>query len=110
MMSLFVTLIVYSSFDKIIYRYHSYIDQCNRYISNFLLNNGFSINEVIITGNYFINRESILDLIDRKQPILYVRLAKLASEIKLKNKWIKNISIYRILPNILHIDIDEYNT
>jgi cell division protein FtsQ len=107
-MLLFFTLILYSSLGEIIYQYNYYISICNQYISNLLLDNGFCIDKIIITGNKFTDKEYILNLVDSKRPILYIGLSKLAYRIKSTNKWIKNVRIHRILPNTLHIDVDEY--
>lgn len=39
---------------------------------------------------------------------MYVSLSKLADNLQSARKWIKHVRIYRILPNTLHINIDEY--
>ncbi|MDD9331328.1 MAG: FtsQ-type POTRA domain-containing protein [Wolbachia sp.] len=107
-MSLFLTLVIYSSFDKIINRLNYYFTLCNEYTSNLLLSSGFTINKVVITGNKFTDKKDILDLIDRTQLIMHVSLSKLSSNVKPISKWIKDVRIHRVLPNTLHINIDEH--
>ncbi|HCE59425.1 MAG TPA: cell division protein FtsQ [Wolbachia sp.] len=102
--SLFLTLVTYSSLGKIISYFNYYSTQC----SNLLLNSGFAIEKVTITGDKFTDQKYVLSLIDKTQPIVYVRLSKLANNIKSVNKWIKDVRVYRILPNTLHIDINEH--
>ncbi|MDG7055896.1 MAG: cell division protein FtsQ/DivIB [Wolbachia endosymbiont of Meromenopon meropis] len=107
--SLFLTLVLYSSLDKITDKLNYYFTWFSNHLTRLLLNSGFSINEIVITGNKFTNKKNILDLIDKTQPIIYISLSKLADNIQSVNKWIKYIRIYRNLPNnILHVNIDEY--
>ncbi len=60
-----------------------------------ILYSSFSIDEVVVSGNKFTNKKDILSLIDRTQPISV-------------SKWIKYVRVHRILPNTLHINIDEH--
>lgn len=106
--TLFLTLVLYSSLDKIISHFNHYVTLCSEYTSNLLLSSGFTIDEVIVTGNNFTNEKDIINQVDRTQPIVYVSLSKLINNIQSASKWIKHVSIHRILPNTLHIDIDEH--
>lgn len=106
--ALFLTLILYSSLDKIINRFNYYFTWYNDCLSSLLLSSGFSIDEVVVSGNKFTNKKDILSLTDRTQPILYISLSKLAGNIQSVSKWIKYVRVHRILPNTLHINIDEH--
>ncbi|MDN5248255.1 MAG: FtsQ-type POTRA domain-containing protein [Wolbachia endosymbiont of Tyrophagus putrescentiae] len=107
-MSLFLTLVIYSSLDRIISCFDYYLTKCDEYTSSLLFSSGFRTDEIVVTGNKFTDERDILNLIDKTQPIVYVRLAKLAKSIKSISQWVKNARIYRILPNTIHIDIDEH--
>ncbi|WP_264337176.1 MULTISPECIES: cell division protein FtsQ/DivIB [unclassified Wolbachia] len=106
--ALFLTLVLYSSLDKITNRFNYYFTWCNDRLSSLLISNGFSIDKVTVTGNKFTNEQDILSLVDRTQPIMYVSLSKLTDNIQSVSKWIKYVRIYRILPSTLQIDIDEH--
>ena len=106
--SLFLTLMIYSSFDKIVSYFDYYSTQCSRYVFKLLLSCGFTIDEVVITGTEFVNKSEILKLVDKTQLIVYIRLPQLVKDIKSVSEWIKEARVYRILPHTLHIDIDEY--
>lgn len=106
--ALFLTLVLYSSLDKITNRFNYYFTWCNDRLSSLLLSNGFSIDKVTVTGNKFTNEQDILSLVERTQPIMYVSLSKLTDSIQSVSKWIKYVKIYRVLPNTLHIDVDEH--
>lgn len=105
---LFLMVTIYSSFDRIINLFDNYFIQCRESISKLLLNYGFMIDEVVVSGNKFTNKQDILTLIDKTQPILYICPSKLVENIKSTSRWIKNVRIYKILPNILSIEIDEH--
>ncbi|VVC35065.1 Hypothetical protein CINCED_3A000279 [Cinara cedri] len=93
------------SMHQMNYGFHTF------YLPNsYLINEtfGFAIEKVAITGNKFADQKDILSLIEKTQPIVYVRLSKLANNIKSVSKWIKDVRVYRILPNTLHIDIYEH--
>ncbi|MDR2831483.1 MAG: cell division protein FtsQ/DivIB [Rickettsiales bacterium] len=106
--TLFLTLVLYSSLDKIINRFHCYFTWCNERISSVLLSSGFSIDEVVVSGNKFTNEKDILNLVNRTQPIMYVSFSKFIDSIQSVSRWIKHVRVHRILPNILHINIDEH--
>ncbi|QOD37884.1 cell division protein FtsQ/DivIB [Candidatus Wolbachia massiliensis] len=106
--ALFLTLVLYSSLDKITSRLNYYLTWCNDHVSSLLLSSGFSIDKVIVTGNKFTNKEEILNLVDKTQPIIYVSLSQLADSIQSVSKWMKHVRIYRILPNTLYIDVEEH--
>ncbi|MGL9717450.1 MAG: cell division protein FtsQ/DivIB [Wolbachia sp.] len=104
--ALFLTLVLYSSLDKITSQFNYYLTWCNDRLSSLLLSSGFSTDEVAITGNKFTSEKDILNLVNRTQPI--ISLSKLADSIQSISKWIKHVRIYRILPNTLHINVDEH--
>ncbi|WP_264683162.1 MULTISPECIES: cell division protein FtsQ/DivIB [unclassified Wolbachia] len=106
--ALFLTLVLYSSLDKITNRFNYYFTWCNDRLSSLLISNGFSIDKVTVTGNKFTNEQDILSLVDRTQPIMYVSLSKLTDNIQSVSEWIKHVRIYRILPNTLRIDVNEH--
>lgn len=106
--TLFLTLVLYSSLDKITNRFNYYFTWCDECVSNLLLSNGFTIDEVVVTGNKFTNENDILNLIDRTEPIIYVSLSKLANSVQSVSRWIKNVSVYRILPNTVQINVEEH--
>ncbi|MBR9983732.1 MAG: FtsQ-type POTRA domain-containing protein [Wolbachia endosymbiont of Homalodisca vitripennis] len=106
--ALFLTLVLYSSLDKIINRFNYYFTWYSDHLSSLLLSNGFSIDKVTVTGNKFTNEQDILSLVDRTQPIMYTSLSKLTDNIQSVSEWIKHVRIYRILPNTLRIDINEH--
>ncbi|WFW29494.1 MAG: FtsQ-type POTRA domain-containing protein [Wolbachia endosymbiont of Menacanthus eurysternus] len=103
-MFIIILITFHNSFNKIDYC----VTRCRIYISDLLLDSGFSIDKIVITGNKFTNENDILSLIDRTQPIVYISLSKLVNSIYSMNGWIKDVKIYRILPNTLYINIDEY--
>ncbi|WP_395463460.1 cell division protein FtsQ/DivIB [Wolbachia endosymbiont of Cantharis cryptica] len=104
--ALFLTLVLYSSLDKITSRFNYYLTWCNDCLSSLLLSSGFSIDEIVVTGNKFTNEKDILNLVNKTQPI--ISLSKLADNIQSVSRWIKYVRIHRILPNTLHINIDEH--
>lgn len=106
--TLFLTLVIYSSLDKIINRFNHYFSLCSEYTSNLLLSSGFTIDEIVVNGNDFTSEKDIINQVNKTQPIVYVSLSKLADNIQSVSKWVKNVSIQRILPSTLHIDIDEH--
>ncbi|MCA4775409.1 cell division protein FtsQ/DivIB [Wolbachia endosymbiont of Mansonella ozzardi] len=106
--ALFLTLVLYSSFGKITSRFSYYLTWYNDRLSGLLLSSGFSIDEVVVTGNKFTNEKDILSLVDKTQPIIYVSLSRLADSIQHVSKCTKHVRIYRTLPNTLHINIDEH--
>ncbi|NUY39630.1 FtsQ-type POTRA domain-containing protein [Wolbachia endosymbiont of Litomosoides brasiliensis] len=106
--ALFLTLLFYSSLDKIISRFKHYLTWCNDCLSSLLFSSGLSIDKVVITGNKLTNEKDILNLVNKTQPIIYISLSKLADRIQSASKWIKHVRIHRILPNILYINVDEH--
>ncbi|MDM8335751.1 cell division protein FtsQ/DivIB [Wolbachia pipientis] len=106
--ALFLTLVLYSSLDKIISRFNYFLTLCNDRLSSLLLSNGFSIDKVVVTGNKFTNEKDILNLVNKTQPIMYISLSKLADSIQSASGWVKHVRIHRMLPNTLYINIDEH--
>ena len=78
-------------------------------ISTHLTNHGFAIDEIVIRGNKSVNSEYIRHFVDDNKSILFVSLSKLQKELKASSQWIKDVSVKRLLPNVLHIEIQEYS-
>ncbi|WDM85106.1 FtsQ-type POTRA domain-containing protein [Ehrlichia sp. JZT12] len=74
-----------------------------------LTNHGFAVDEVVIRGNKSVNSEYIRQFIDNEKSILFMSLSELRKELKASSQWIKNVSVKRLLPNVLHIEIQEYS-
>jgi cell division protein FtsQ len=106
--TLFFTLTLYSSLEKIKNSFNYYFTWCDECVSNLLLSNGFTIDEVAVSGNKFTNEKDILNLIDKTEPIMYLSLSKLVNNIQSVSKWIKNVSVHRVLPNTIRINIEEH--
>ncbi|QXK91743.1 FtsQ-type POTRA domain-containing protein [Neoehrlichia mikurensis] len=77
-------------------------------ISNILINNGFVIDKVIISGNASINKSDILQFVDRKCAIIFLSINDMRDRIKSSNAWIKDVVIKRVLPNTIYIEVQEY--
>ncbi|WP_395878104.1 cell division protein FtsQ/DivIB [Ehrlichia muris] len=80
----------------------------SNYMSDQLVGWGFSIDEVVIDGNKFVTSDCIQGFIDVDRSILFMSLSELQKKIKGSSQWIKDVSVKRLLPNILEIKILEY--
>ncbi|MDC3140576.1 FtsQ-type POTRA domain-containing protein [Alphaproteobacteria bacterium] len=74
----------------------------------FLIKNGFKIENVLITGTRNLSNNYIKDTIEiyNDGSIFNIDLSSIYNEIK-QNAWVKEVSIERILPNIIKIKILE---
>ena len=76
--------------------------------NQFLINNGFKIENVLITGTRNLSNNYIKDIIEtyKDGSIFNVDLSSIYNKIK-QNSWVKEVSIERVLPNIIKIKILE---
>ena len=76
--------------------------------NQFLINNGFKIENVLITGTRNLSNNYIKDIIEiyKDISILNIDLSSIYNKIK-QNSWVKEVSIERVLPNIIKIKILE---
>ena len=74
----------------------------------FLIKNGFKIENVLITGTRNLSNNYIKDVIEiyKDGSIFNIDLSSIYNKIK-QNAWVKEVSIERILPNIIKIKILE---
>ena len=74
----------------------------------FLINNGFKIENVLITGTRNLSNNYIKDIIEiyKDGSIFNIDLSSIYNKIK-QNSWVKEVSIERVLPNIIKIQILE---
>ncbi len=68
----------------------------------------FSIKEIIVSGNYHLDRDDIIGSINIKNgdPLLNVQFKDVDDKLG-KNPWIKDVSLKKQLPGTLLIDIEE---
>ena len=76
--------------------------------NKFLINNGFKIENVLITGTRNLSNNYIKDIIEiyKDGSIFNIDLSSIYNKIK-QNSWVKEVSIERVLPNIIKIKILE---
>ncbi|ABD44735.1 cell division FtsQ family protein [Ehrlichia chaffeensis str. Heartland] len=84
------------------------LQNCAVVLSNQLVNYGFAVERVVIDGNKFVTSDYIEKFIDIDKSILFISLSELQKKIKSNNKWIKDVSVKRLLPNVLQIKVLEY--
>ncbi len=67
-----------------------------------------SVNEVMITGNYHLDEEDIINSsgIKKGEPLLKVNFEKVDKNLR-QNAWIKNVSVRKQLPGTVLINIEE---
>ena len=77
-------------------------------LDQFLIKNGFKIENVLITGTRNLSNNYIRDTIEiyNDGSIFNIDLSSIYNKIK-QNAWVKEVSIERILPNIIKIKILE---
>ena len=76
--------------------------------NQFLIKNGFKIENVLITGTRNLSNNYIKDTIEiyNDGSIFNIDLSSIYNKIK-QNSWVKEVSIERVLPNIIKIKILE---
>ena len=94
---LFLTFIINIDFNKY-----------SKLLNNFLIKNGFIINNIQILGIKNISKENIIKIVnkEKKYNILNVSLSNIYNDLK-SNDWVKELYIERILPNTIKIIIKE---
>jgi cell division protein FtsQ len=94
---LFTTFLINIDFNK-----HS------KLLNNFLINNGFIINNIQILGIKNIPKDTIIKIVnnENKSNILNLNLSNIYKVLR-KNDWVKELHIERILPNTIKINIKE---
>ncbi|AAZ68701.1 cell division protein FtsQ/DivIB [Ehrlichia canis] len=80
----------------------------SHYISDKLINCGFAVDDIVINGNKFVPSDYIRGFVSVNKSILFLPLSELQKEIKDSSKWIKSVSVKRLLPNVLQIRVLEY--
>ncbi|KJV69126.1 cell division protein FtsQ/DivIB [Candidatus Neoehrlichia procyonis] len=105
---MFSFTILYFSKNYVLYHvnriYYTFITS----ISHFLVDNGFAIDKVIISGNKSVSKSEILQFVDRRGTIIFLSINDLRDKIKSSSKWIKDVIIKRVLPGTIYIEIQEY--
>ena len=78
------------------------------FINKLLIENGFTIKNINIKGTYHLDQKNILKIINsyNKKNIFNVSLKNIYNEIK-QNTWVEEVSIKKIYPNTLEIDLIE---
>ena len=76
--------------------------------NQFLINYGFKIENILITGTRNLSNNYIKDIIEiyKDTSIFNIDLSLIYNKIK-QNSWVKEVSIERVLPNIIKIKILE---
>ena len=76
--------------------------------NQFLINNGFKIENILITGTRNLSNNYIKDIIEiyKDGSIFNIDLSSIYNKIK-QNSWVKEVSVERVLPNIIKIKILE---
>ena len=77
-------------------------------LNNFLIKNGFTINNIQILGIKNIPKETIIEIVnnEKKSNILNVNLLNIYNNLK-NNDWVEELYIERVLPNTIKISIKE---
>ena len=94
---LFITFVINIDFNKY-----------SKLLNNFLIKNGFIINNIQILGIKNISKENIIKIVnkEKKSNILNVSLSNIYNDLK-NNDWVQELYIERILPNTIKIIIKE---
>ena len=76
--------------------------------NQFLIKNGFKLENVLITGTLNLSENYIKDIIELHNDgsIFNIDLSLIYNKIK-QNSWVKQVSIERVLPNIIKVKIIE---
>ena len=83
-------------------------DKYSKLLNNFLIKNGFTINNIQILGIKNIPKENIIKIVnnEKKSNILNVNLLNIYNNLR-NNNWVEELYIERILPNTIKISIKE---
>ena len=83
-------------------------EKYSKLLNNFLIKNGFTINNIQILGIKNIPKETIIKIVnnENKSNILNVNLLNIYNNIR-NNDWVEELYIERVLPNTIKISIIE---
>ena len=83
-------------------------EKYSKLLNNFLIKNGFTINNIQILGIKNIPKETIIKIVnnENKSNILNVNLLNIYNNLR-NNDWVKELYIERVLPNTIKIIIKE---
>ena len=83
-------------------------EKYSKLLNNFLIKNGFTINNIQILGIKNIPKETIIKIVnnEKKSNILSVNLLNIYNNLR-NNDWVEELYIERVLPNTIKISIIE---
>lgn len=83
-------------------------EKYSKLLNNFLIKNGFTINNIQILGIKNIPKETIIKIVnnEKKSNIFNVNLLNIYNNLK-NNDWVEELYIERVLPNTIKINIKE---
>ena len=83
-------------------------EKYSKLLNNFLIKNGFTINNIQILGIKNIPKETIIKIVnnENKSNIFNVNLLNIYNNLR-NNDWVKELYIERVLPNTIKISIIE---
>lgn len=83
-------------------------EKYSKLLNNFLIKNGFTINNIQILGIKNIPKETIIKIVnnEKKSNILSVNLLNIYNNLR-NNDWVEELYIERVLPNTIKINIKE---
>ena len=83
-------------------------EKYSKLLNNFLIKNGFTINNIQILGITNIPKETIIKIVnnEKQSNILNVNLLNIYNNLK-NNDWVEELYIERVLPNTIKISIKE---
>ena len=83
-------------------------EKYSKLLNNFLIKNGFTINNIQILGIKNIPKETVIKIVnnENKSNIFNVNLLNIYNNLR-NNDWVKELYIERVLPNTIKISIIE---
>lgn len=83
-------------------------EKYSKLLNDFLIKNGFTINNIHILGIKNIPKETIIKIVnnEKKSNILNVNLLNIYNNLR-NNDWVEELYIERVLPNTIKISIKE---
>ena len=83
-------------------------EKYSKLLNDFLIKNGFAINNIHILGIKNIPKETIIKIVnnEKKSNILNVNLLNIYNNLR-NNDWVEELYIERVLPNTIKISIKE---
>ena len=83
-------------------------EKYSKLLNDFLIKNGFTINNIEILGIKNIPKETIIKIVnnEKKSNILNVNLLNIYNNLR-NNDWVEELYIERVLPNTIKISIKE---